>query len=322
MSFTRNTRLSLWDGVDTIDIAGSEIFETVAEKVGLAGDLVNYPSPKMTSNTAPSPLVASASTTLGNYYPWAAFDGNKTNSGSGAPGEYIANATTGWLKLDFGSGNNKIIRQYKIMSRAGSGIEAALAPKNWTLEGSNNNIDWTVIDTRNNETGWGIGQTRTYSVSVPGSYRYYRLNVSANNDHASYWGIQELEFFQNYPTISPSPGQTWNTLPSGTVVDMSTARLLILKDGVVQAETSTDVKFRYAVNNGALNATWLTLAGFRLEADPTIMDETNSIKIVPQFNSDGTYKSGSTAFMVANVIYPSGGGGGASIIGGTIVRRA
>ena len=65
-------------------------------------------------------------------------------------------------------------------------------PISWTLQGSNNDSDWTVLDTVVSDFVWPPAVT-TYTVDDPGSYRYYKLNVTeiygANNDVA----IVELE---------------------------------------------------------------------------------------------------------------------------------
>ena len=80
---------------------------------------------------------------------------------------------------DFGEGNGKILRAYKIYFQ---GSNFGRAPKNWTFEGSNDNGNWTTLDTRTGETGWRNPETRAYSFNNRNLYRYYRLNVSAGVD--------------------------------------------------------------------------------------------------------------------------------------------
>ena len=55
------------------------------------------------------------------------------------------------------------------------------APKSWSLLGSNDGVSWTTLDTQTNQADTVSGDTRTYTVASPGSYKYYRLNVTANN---------------------------------------------------------------------------------------------------------------------------------------------
>jgi hypothetical protein len=69
-------------------------------------------------------------------------------------------------------------------------------PKNWNLVGSNDGVTWALIDSQINQSFAARKLTRTFSVdsnTVP--YRYYRLNVTANNGHT---GTQfaEWELFE------------------------------------------------------------------------------------------------------------------------------
>nr|WP_295864663.1 chondroitinase-B domain-containing protein [uncultured Chitinophaga sp.] len=54
-------------------------------------------------------------------------------------------------------------------------------PKNWTLQGSNDTITWTSIDSRSNETFASRGLTKSYTCTNTTAYRYYRLNITSNN---------------------------------------------------------------------------------------------------------------------------------------------
>ena len=164
-------------------------------------------TPTMTANNAPSPNVASASSEHSSpYSPWYAFDDYQP---SGSPSDCWSTAyltTTGWLKFDFGSGNTKVVKSYKITTRAYQGGTDAKdsAPKIWTLQGSNNNSDWTTVDTVTNYAGWTTyNETKEFICDAQGSYRYYMLNVTANNGSASYLCIGELELF------SPPDAAVW-----------------------------------------------------------------------------------------------------------------
>lgn len=71
----------------------------------------------------------------------------------------------------------------------------SLDPMNWTVEGSNNGSSWTVIDTRSNESFGNRSETREFRIADPGSYRYYKLNISANkNSDLSTTGSQLAEW--------------------------------------------------------------------------------------------------------------------------------
>lgn len=55
-------------------------------------------------------------------------------------------------------------------------------PKDWTLAGSNDGVNWTTIDTRTGETFAARLQKKTYLINNNmTAYSYYRLTITANN---------------------------------------------------------------------------------------------------------------------------------------------
>ena len=92
-----------------------------------------------------------------------------------------------WLKVDFY--NTIIINKYQIKPHvSGPGN----APKKWILQGSNDDVTWIDLDTRENETTWTPGAFNTYTFINSTSYRYYRLYMSeSNNIH----GALEIDQF-------------------------------------------------------------------------------------------------------------------------------
>lgn len=131
----------------------------------------------MTSNSLPSPNVASASNE-GSGAAYQAFDK--------AGPEWIANTTTGWLKYNFGS---------QLWAATGYGItpqDPTRAPKDWTFEGSNNDSTWTTLDTQTGVTTWSTGVEKSYTFSNGTKYQYYRLNITANNGSGTNLEIDEL----------------------------------------------------------------------------------------------------------------------------------
>ena len=141
-------------------------------------------TPAMTANNAPSPFVAAASNEGGNPA-WRAFDRST--------GTFWATAgvATGWLSMDFGIGSSVVIDGYTIFGGA-----QANNPRNWTLESSNDNTNWTIRHTVSGAAA--IAGNGTYSIASIGNTtgsRYYRLNVSLNGGAGSL-GFNELELYQ------------------------------------------------------------------------------------------------------------------------------
>lgn len=166
-------------------------------------------TPIMTSHTTPAPVVISAKAQHASYPSWKAFNQNNT---AAAQGYLVAVSNLPiWLKVDLGSGVSKKVKDYTISCFQTN----TRCPKDWTLEGSNNDSDWTVLDTVTEETGWASNtdEMRSYTTDSSGYYRYYKLDISANNGDGFYLNIGELElieadelyYFSGYTTEKGAP---------------------------------------------------------------------------------------------------------------------
>lgn len=149
-----------------------------------------------TSNNSHSPYVISASSSTGAGAPYKALARADLYG-------WLSSAEPSWWKIDLGS--SAIFGSYALLSgTSGDGIWlASKLPKDWTMEGSNDDSNWTLIDTVVGETGWGEGERRTFAIDSPSSYRYYRISITANNGYVGGTGkdyISELFFFP-----SPDP---------------------------------------------------------------------------------------------------------------------
>lgn len=132
-----------------------------------------------------------------------AFDGttidsaNNPNGTQGAAKAFDRNPASkwlttapGWLQYDFGANNPQTIKRYTVTS---ANDEPVRDPKDWQLQASNDGTLWTTLDTRSSQTFATRYQAQAYPVSSPSAYRYYRLNVTANNGDVSTqlgeWGL-------------------------------------------------------------------------------------------------------------------------------------
>jgi hypothetical protein len=162
----------------------------------------------MTNDTTPSPYVAAESSAFSSGFLGAnAFDGlfqtafSYWVSSSGAPQ---------WVSIDLGSGNTHQCGWYSI--RVNRVPEPNRAPKDFKLQGSNNNSTWTDLDTRTGESSWLAGEIRDYTLaSTSAAYRYYRLNISANNGDSL---IQLAELYL-YEPLGGGGGGTHILIHSG-----------------------------------------------------------------------------------------------------------
>ncbi|MFJ5764245.1 discoidin domain-containing protein [Lysinibacillus sp. NPDC093210] len=142
-------------------------------------ELVWYET-NMSSNTSPSPLVASASSEFSSAF--NAFRSIENNSYWGTDNYSQNNA---WLKIDFGE--LKIVDKFRIKGHS------ALTenPKTLRLDYSLDNITWTKIY-ESIETSWTPYEIREFNVPKTIG-RYFKLTV-VNNHGSSYSSINKLQF--------------------------------------------------------------------------------------------------------------------------------
>ncbi|QWU14468.1 F5/8 type C domain-containing protein [Paenibacillus sophorae] len=149
--------------------------------------------PQMTASNAPTPYVISASSQIDatSYPAWKAF--NRSVTGNFQSWLTPAGTLTGWLRIDLGVA--RIVGKYSLQLSNESGLDICM-PKNWTFEGSNDTSNWTVLDTRSNEPSWTANARREYTFSNNTAYRYYRINVTANQGSINYLAISEMELME------------------------------------------------------------------------------------------------------------------------------
>ena len=126
----------------------------------------------LTANTSdPSFTVNQSSANSAPYNGFRLFDGNPTSEP-----DWCTNATVPqWVSVDFGTA--KQITKYSMLPSSVS-ITNFNAPRNWQLQGSSNGTTWVDINTQTNITGWVSNTAKTFTLSSPESYRYYRLLVT------------------------------------------------------------------------------------------------------------------------------------------------
>lgn len=168
--------------------------------------------PTMTSNIAPSG-VASASSELTGFEAFKAF--NKTV----VPWAADDASVPAYVQYQFTSA--KTVRAYGIQS-----YKTSLAPKAWTLQGSNNGTTWTDIDEREN-IPWANAQLKRYLVASPGSYTYYRLLITELapliGGSATTVNVAELELFEVPQTATCATATAESELSQGAADAEATA---------------------------------------------------------------------------------------------------
>ncbi len=88
------------------------------------------------------------------------------------------------------------------------------APKDFTIEYSDNGSSWTTVATLTNVTGWVGYERRVYSWTAAGAHTYWRLNVSARNGGASLTIIDLI--FENASGVTLSGIASMTVIPPAT----------------------------------------------------------------------------------------------------------
>jgi hypothetical protein len=108
------------------------------------------------------------------------------------------NAATGWLQYDFGAGNEQVVKRYTI----NSADVAARDPKDWNFLGSQDGSSWTTLDSQSNQSFAIRMQQNTYPIGNTTAYRYYRLDITANNGSTGV-AIAELGMWSDSGRTTP-----------------------------------------------------------------------------------------------------------------------
>jgi hypothetical protein len=113
----------------------------------------------------------------------SAFDQNSAT-------QWFYSGVSGWLQYDLG--HTEIVQRYTVTS---SDDKVPRDPKNWQFQGSNDGFTWTTLDTQSNQVFAERFQLKNYAVASPASYRYYRLNITANNGDSTFTALSEFGLF-------------------------------------------------------------------------------------------------------------------------------
>lgn len=198
----------------------------------------------MTANTQDG-FTASASSTFGGRNPYNAFDGNPT---SGSGNSWITNTgvTTGHIQLQLPVAG--YVTEYDMESSSDTSVNRL--PKAWTFKGSNNGSDFDTLATESGITDWSNSETKTFYVSSPGYYEYYRVDVSENNGDSNYIEIHELTF----------KGYSVDTLISKNDMTSNSDSSYVVSSSSYYG--APDTYYPYKAFNGTVgNEGWITVDG-------------------------------------------------------------
>jgi hypothetical protein len=108
--------------------------------------------------------------------------------------EWFYSGVTGWLQYDLG--HTETVQRYTLTS---SFDQVPRDPKDWRFQGSNDGSTWTTLDTQSNQAFVERFERKSFPVGSPASYRYYRLDITANNGDSTFTDLGELGLFASKP---------------------------------------------------------------------------------------------------------------------------
>jgi hypothetical protein len=103
--------------------------------------------------------------------------------------EWFYSGASGWLQYDLGANGAQVVERYTVTS---ANDRTPRDPKDWQFQGSSDGSTWTTLDTQSNQTFTDRYQLKGYAITKPASYRYYRLNITANNGDSHFTDLAEL----------------------------------------------------------------------------------------------------------------------------------
>lgn len=149
--------------------------------------------PIMTSNTTPSGEAYCSDEYDANYKAYFAFDGKKTQAETGIAYKREAvsrvNGVINFIGYKFPE--PKKVKAYRItVSTAYNNVNLIdpSAPIEWTFEGSNDSLDWTILDTQTNISWTRPFETKEFIISNDKTFTHYRIKNASG-----YLSIGELE---------------------------------------------------------------------------------------------------------------------------------
>lgn len=121
--------------------------------------------------------------------------GTAANAVSGDPGAGWTEASNSdrWIKLDLGAGNTAKLKGYILFSADDKPEKRA--PGAWKVEGSNDNVTWTLIQAEHATEAWLPIEPKFFPLRTHQAFRYFRLFLETNWDRddgnmaVGWWGV-------------------------------------------------------------------------------------------------------------------------------------
>ncbi|WP_425559148.1 Ig-like domain-containing protein, partial [Kistimonas scapharcae] len=151
--------------------------------------------PSLTSSSDQGIQVTSSGEVSSHFSAWKAMD-NVDASAVNNSNSWATTGNSGWLQVELPEAHS--VMQYSL---TGIALTLGREPSEWQLLASNDGVNFVVVDTQTTQTGWASRETRTYTLSEPAEYRYFRLDITDNNGD-SYTGLDAFQLYEGTNTES------------------------------------------------------------------------------------------------------------------------
>lgn len=89
----------------------------------------------------------------------------------------VSDLDYGYIGLDLGPGNSAVLDNYYLIASSKNAVTDAMFTQ-WDMRGSNDEINWVTLDSRDNERGWAGSETRFFETNNKTAFRYYQIKFS------------------------------------------------------------------------------------------------------------------------------------------------
>ncbi len=289
--------------VDTTAALGTNYYYRVRAKnsAGTSGD-------SMTFGGSHSQLIPQMAHLAHSGTSTASFNQDSATEGSAKafdrnPGSkwFCYNSPTGWIQYDFGTSNAQVVKRYTISC---ADVDTR-DPKSWNFRASQDGVSWTWLASASNQTFDYRMQQKVYDIGNTTAYRYYRLEITANNG-ATGVAVSELGLWGNSGQTVPDGRYRLVSRKSNKVVDLFNGGTADGTDAIQWGwNGGNDQKWNLAyLGNGQYKLTGVA-SGKLLEVSGASTSNGGIIQIWPSNNNNcqkwTVVPAGDGAFKLINV---------------------
>ncbi|MBM3282678.1 hypothetical protein FJY90_00355 [Candidatus Gottesmanbacteria bacterium] len=121
------------------------------------------------------------SSIVGGYHPGRAFDKSIRADSFWETSKFPI-----LLQVEYRKSGSKNVTKYILQTG-----NPERMPKNWELQGSNDGINWIILDEQRGQINWNVNEKRIFNINKPSYYRFYRFNFLEGN-HPEILRIYEI----------------------------------------------------------------------------------------------------------------------------------